>query len=88
MSDEFDVVLCKKIQKDVESKLQAHDQRFENHNDRISELERRGEGVDAKIDNLCTNLQSLTITLRWFIGALVGSLSGFFFYIVQTHIIK
>lgn len=72
----------------VKDKLDTHERRLNDHSGRIDKLEQRGAAVDTKIDSLCQQLQSLTITLRWFIGLLVGSFVAFFFYAVQHNIFK
>lgn len=67
---------------------ERHNIRLNNHSKRLEQLEQRGAAVDQKIDNLCEQLKSLTTTLKWFIGLLVGSFVGFFFYAVQHNILK
>ena len=72
----------------VKDKLDTHETRLNNHSGRLDKLEQRGAAVDTKIDSLCQQLQSLTTTLRWFIGLLVGSFVAFFFYAVQHNLFK
>ena len=72
----------------VKDKLDTHERMLNDHSGRIDKLEQRGARVDEKIDNLCQQLSSLTSTLKWFIGLLVGSFVSFFFYAVQHNLFK
>lgn len=72
----------------IKDKLETHERRLNDHAGRIDKLEQRGASVDVKIENLCQQLQSLTTTLRWFIGLLLGSFVAFFFYAVQHNTFK
>jgi chromosome segregation ATPase len=72
----------------IKDKLETHEKRLNDHSDRLDRLEQKEASVDAKIENLCQQLQSLTTTLRWFIGLLMGSFVAFFFYAVQHNILK
>lgn len=72
----------------VKDKLETHDRRLNDHSGRLDRLEQKGASVDVRIENLCEQLQSLTTTLKWFIGLLVGSFVAFFFYAVQHNLFK
>jgi hypothetical protein len=72
----------------IKDKLETHEKRLNDHSDRLDRLEQKGASIDAKIENLCQQLQSLTTTLRWFIGLLMGNFVAFFFYAVQHNILK
>lgn len=70
----------------IKDKLQTHDKRLDNHGDRLDKLEREGAELKVEIKNLCENIKSLTSTMKWFIGLLVGAFVSFFFFIVQRSL--
>lgn len=88
MSENYDQKLCAEKHKNIVDTLELHNTRLNDHSVRLDKLEQSKERTDTKIDNLCQQLQSLTTTLRWFIGLLVGALCSFFFYAVQQNIFK
>lgn len=88
MSENYDAKLCEEKNKRIDERLNEHEKRLNVHSNRLDILEQRGAAVDTRIELLCQQLQSLTTTLKWFIGILAGSFIGFFFYAVQTHIFK
>lgn len=72
----------------IEDKLKTHEQRLNNHGDRIDKLEQDNATFKTELKNLCDNLKSLTCVLKWLIGLGSTSLVGFFFYVIQTFIVK
>lgn len=88
MSENYSLELCEEKHKRLDERIDTHDKRLNDHSGRIDKLEQRGASVDAKIENLCEQLKSLTATLKWFIGLLVGSFVAFFFYAVQHNLFK
>ncbi len=72
----------------IEDKLKTHEQRLNNHGDRIDKLEQDNATFKTELKNLCDNLKSLTGVLKWLIGLGATSLMGFFFYVIQTFIVK
>ena len=72
----------------IEHQIEVHDKRINNHSERLDRLEQEGATLKAEIKNLCENLKQLTIVMKWFIGLLIGSFVGFFFYAVQQGIFK
>lgn len=88
MSENYDSLLCAEKHKRIEERLNIQDTRLNNHSERIDKLEQRGAKVDAKMDNLCDQVKNLVTTLKWFMGMLLGSFVGFFFYAVQKGLFK
>lgn len=72
----------------VEHQLKVHDDRLNNHANRIDKLEQDGAALKTEIKNLCENLKQLTTVMKWFIGLLIGSFVGFFFYAVQHNLFR
>ncbi|WP_346888347.1 hemolysin XhlA family protein [Clostridium sp. UBA1056] len=72
----------------VEHQLKVHDERLNNHGERIDELERGRATTDVRMDNLCEKLGAQTKSINWLIGLMASGLLGFFFYAVQNNIFK
>lgn len=85
---EYDEKLCKERCKTVDEKLTNHERVLNGYSERFDKLETFRAKSEEKIDNLCEDLKSLTSTLKWFIGLLIGAFISFFFYAVQAHLFK
>ncbi|MGL6187313.1 MAG: hemolysin XhlA family protein [Clostridium chrysemydis] len=72
----------------LEHKVKVNENRINNHADRIDKLEQSQAEMKIEIKNLVKSLDSLTAALKWLIGLLGGSIAGFFFYAIQTHMFK
>lgn len=72
----------------MEMKINEHDKKILELDKRIDENERENAEFRIQIENLCKDIQSLTVTMRWFMGLLIGSFVGFFFYAVQQGLFK
>ena len=67
--------------------IEVHDVRL-NDSKRLDKLEQDSVALKTELKNLCENLKSLTTVMKWFIGLIVGSFAGFFFYAIQNNILK
>ena len=85
---EYNESLCKERHKRVDEKIEVHERRLNDHSGRLDKLEQYQSRTETKIENLCEQIQGLVTTMRWFIGLLVGSFVGFFFYAVQSGLFK
>ena len=72
----------------IEHQLKVHDERLNNHANRLDKLEQDSVALKTELKNLCENLKSLTTVMKWFITLLIGSFVGFFFYAIQNNIFK
>jgi len=72
----------------IEDKIKTYGERLDNHDCRIDKLEQDNASFKAELKSLCDNLKSLTGVLKWLIGLGATSLVGFFFYVIQTFIVK
>lgn len=72
----------------VEHQLRVHDNRLNNHSDRIDKLEQNDVALKIEIKNLCDNIKQLTTIMKWFITAILGAFISFFFYAIQQNIFK
>lgn len=70
----------------VRKELDTHERRINNHSERIDKLEQSNAELKVHIQNLCSNLENLTSAIKWLLGLGVGSLVGFFFYVIQNNI--
>lgn len=68
--------------------LKEHNLILKEHEKEIEMLKINSKEFEIKIQNLIEKIDSLVVTLRWFIGLLVGSLVSFFFYVIQRGIFK
>lgn len=84
MNDE----LCLERHKRVDERLDLGEKRLNSHAERLDKLEQGQSEFKVEIKNLCESLKTLTNTMKWFIGIWVTSLLGFFFYAIQSHILK
>lgn len=72
----------------LEHKVKIHDDRINNHADRIDRLEQNDVKKDVQIENLCKSIEGLTSTLKWGFRFLASVLVGFFIYAIQNNIFK
>lgn len=68
----------------MEMKINEHDKKILELDKRMDENERKNAEFRIQVESLCKDIQSLTVTMRWFIGLLVGSMVGFFVWYVQN----
>jgi len=68
--------------------IEVHDTRLNDHSKRLDKLEQDSVALKTELKNLYENLKSLTTVMKWFIGLIIGSFVGFFFYAIQNNIFK
>ena len=72
----------------INHQLKIHEKRINNHSERLDKIEQYQSEFKIEIKNLCDSIETLTNTMKWFMGIWVTSLLGFFFYAIQTNILK
>jgi chromosome segregation ATPase len=72
----------------IQHQLDTHEKRLNNYSGRLDKLEQDGVELKTELKNLCENIRTLTTTMKWFIGLMVGSFVAFFFYAAQRGLIK
>lgn len=72
----------------MESMLDTHDKRLNNHSERLKILETHEAARDERIDNLCKRLERQTKSIYWLVGTAIVALSSFFIDAIQTIIFK
>lgn len=75
-------------------KLEGHDRILEEHEDKLTELDKRVDQeeknstvLSIELRNLNENIKNFVKLLKWFMGAL-GAVIGFIFYLVERGAIK
>lgn len=82
----MDARLCEERRKNIEEKLNTHNNRLNEHAKRLDQLSEDGREYKVQIKNLCKDIGSLVITMRWFMGLLIGAFVSFFFYAIQSNV--
>jgi len=78
--------VCKIKHQAIDEKLSIAENRLNSHGQRLDKLEQNAVRLEERLDNLIKQLSSLNSTIKWFIGLLVGSYVGFFFYVIQNKL--
>ena len=85
---DYNAPVCTERHKRIDERLDTQDRRINNHSERIDDLEKYQSRTEAKIENLCEQIQGLVTTIRWAMGLFAGALVSFFFYAIQRGIFK
>jgi len=83
-----ETAVCTERHRRIDEQLETHNKRLNGHSDRLDKLEQYQSRTEAKIENLCEQIQGLVTTIRWAMGLFVGALVSFFFYAAQRGLIK
>lgn len=76
--------LCEIRHKRLDEKIEVQERRLNNHSERLDRIELSTGRLEERLKGLIDQLGSLTTTLKWFIGLIVGSFVAFFFYAIQS----
>lgn len=80
--------LCEARHKRLDEKIEVHERRLNNHSGRIDKLEYSNGRFEERLEGLINQLSALNTTMKWFIGLMVASFVGFFFYAVQSGLFR
>ena len=72
----------------MEMKINEHDKKLLELDKRMDKNDRENAEFKIQLKHLCDTIQGLTTTIKWFMGLMIGSFVGFFFYAVQKGIFK
>lgn len=72
----------------VEYLLKQFEEKLEQHSRRIDYIENKQAETNIRIDNLCSNIEGLTSSIKWLIAISISTLLGFFIWVIQSNIIK
>ena len=67
----------------INERLTQDESTMTEHRKDIDMLKNQQARTDENLKGVIKELSELNITMRWFVGAMIGSLAGFFFYAVQ-----
>ena len=85
---EYDERLCEQKHRQIDEKFKEQGGTLKEHDGRIGKMEQDGRESKTQTQNLCEIVKSLNATMRWFMGLMVGSFVGFFFYAAQRGLLK
>ena len=80
------IEVCRVMHERVDEKFKLNETRLNDHSKRIDCLEQSQARTEENLKGLVKELSGLNTTLRWFVGAMVGSFISFFFYAVQRGV--
>ena len=80
------IEVCRVMHERVDEKFKLNENRLNDHSKRIDCLEQSQARTEENLKGLVKELSGLNTTLRWFVGAMVGSFISFFFYAVQRGV--
>lgn len=61
-----------------------HDEKLDNHETRIQNLEKTDATLIERMDNLISQMQAVTGWIKWLIVTIILTLSGFFVWYIQS----
>ena len=71
----------------INERLTQDESTMTEHRKDIDMLKNQQARTDEHLKGVIKELSELNITMRWFVGAMLGSLAGFFFYAVQRGVL-
>ena len=71
----------------INERLTQDESTMTEHRKDIDMLKNQQTRTDENLKGVIKELSELNITMRWFVGVMVGSLAGFFFYAVQRGVL-
>ena len=71
----------------INERLTQDESTMTEHRKDIDMLKNQQARTDENLKGVIKELSELNITMRWFVGVMVGSLAGFFFYAVQRGVL-
>lgn len=80
--------ICDERHRQINYRLDVTEKRLNEHGERLDRIELSNGRLEERLNNLITQLEQLNKTMKWFIGLLVGSFVGFFFYAVQQGLFR
>lgn len=80
--------ICEIRHQRLDEKMDLAEKRLNSHSERLDKIEYVNGRLEERLDGLIQQLGSLNTTLKWFIGLMVGSFVAFFFYSVQSGVLK
>jgi len=79
---------CELRHKELNDKIGNCERRLNAHSEKIDKLTEDNTAFKVELKHLCQSIKSLTTTLWWFIGIIIGGICTFFFTALQKGVIK
>jgi len=76
--------VCTERHKNIDVILKAHDQRFDNHEQRLDFLEKAQVRAEINVQTVCSQVKALTTALWWLFGLILTSAIGFVIWYIQN----
>ena len=83
----MDPARCSDIREKINYRLDTQETRINKHSERLDLIENGYNRLDERLSNLIEKLESLNVTLKWFMGMILGGIVGFFFYAIQSGLL-
>lgn len=77
---------CKERHIRIDEKFDVNERRLNDHSKRIDTLEQTQARMDESLKGLVTQLTTLNLQFRWFMGLMLGGTVTFFFTAVQKGV--
>ena len=71
----------------INERLTQDESTMTEHRKDIDMLKNQQARTDENLKGVIKELSELNITMRWFVGVMLGSLASFFFYAVQRGVL-
>ena len=71
----------------INERLTQDESTMTEHRKDIDMLKNQQTRTDENLKGVIKELSELNITMRWFVGVMLGSLASFFFYAVQRGVL-
>lgn len=78
--------ICEERHKKIDQEFSRQERRLNSHSDELDLIKVNYSRLDEKLLGVIEQLKNLVSVMKWFIGLMVASFIGFFFYVVQTKI--
>ena len=68
----------------VDKHLELHDKMLDHHGDRLDKLEIGQTRTDTIVENLCKQIESLVVAIKWLISGIAATGMGFIVWYIQS----
>lgn len=68
----------------LNDRVDVHDRRLNTHSDRLDKIEIGQTRTDTIVENLCKQIESLVVAIKWLIGGIATTGFGFIIWYIQN----
>ena len=76
--------ICDLRQNAVDKQFETVGKRLDNHSDRLDRIEIGQTRTDTIVENLCKQIESLVVAIKWLIGGIATTGFGFIIWYIQN----